>query len=388
MNEILKRLLSLILRAILRIINLDGLPQAVVITAPKRVLLVNPAHIGDIVISTSLLPVLKSAYPNVEIGFITGSWSHAVIKDHPLVTYSHIVDHWRFNRKALSLPRKIGRYFQSRAKTLRELRGIRYDVAIHLQPGFFDLLSLSCQARIPLRASFSGGLWAPLATYVVEYPKPNKDLFLHHGAAQSRLLSGIGIDRQHLVFRKSNLAHPTSRAIDEVVRLFGDDRWGMPYDVIHIGAGQSFKEASPYLWREVASLLSKDRLILFTGYGGREARVILGVMHGLENCINACDQLSWYGFVAAVRFADTVYGVDSVSGHVAAALGTRSVNVYHGAAGISRWRPEGDRSIVWTNPVSCSPCYRKHGCSGMLCMRVEAAHVVGPQPLLIEMKCG
>jgi ADP-heptose:LPS heptosyltransferase len=40
---------------------------------PKRVLLINCAHIGDVVISTSLLSVLRSAHPQAEWGIRTNA---------------------------------------------------------------------------------------------------------------------------------------------------------------------------------------------------------------------------------------------------------------------------------------------------------------------------
>src|ERR1700757_1328965 len=70
---------------------------------PKRILVLNGAHIGDIVISTSILPILRSAYPNAQIGFVTGSWSQMVLKDHPDVYFIHCVDHWWINRNGKSL---------------------------------------------------------------------------------------------------------------------------------------------------------------------------------------------------------------------------------------------------------------------------------------------
>ena len=50
---------------------------------PRRILLLNGTHIGDIIISTSILPILRSAYTSAEIGFMVGSWSSMVLKNHP-----------------------------------------------------------------------------------------------------------------------------------------------------------------------------------------------------------------------------------------------------------------------------------------------------------------
>ena len=77
------------------------------ITPPKSILISNVAAIGDAVLSTSVIPVLKSAFPEVEISFLIGSWSKPVFEGHPLVKRVHIVDHFYCNRNSKSLFWKI-----------------------------------------------------------------------------------------------------------------------------------------------------------------------------------------------------------------------------------------------------------------------------------------
>src|SRR5947207_2649567 len=48
-----------------------------------KILVVNCGHIGDVVISTALLTLLKRAIPNVNIGFLTGTYSKKVVEQHP-----------------------------------------------------------------------------------------------------------------------------------------------------------------------------------------------------------------------------------------------------------------------------------------------------------------
>src|SRR5579864_9028118 len=64
---------------------------------PTRILLLNGAHIGDVVIASSVIPILRSAYPDAEIGMLVGTWSQMVVNNHPELTYTHYVDHWRLN---------------------------------------------------------------------------------------------------------------------------------------------------------------------------------------------------------------------------------------------------------------------------------------------------
>jgi heptosyltransferase-2 len=334
---------------------------------PRRVLLLNGAHIGDVVISTSLLPILKSAYPSADIGFVTGAWSQAVVANHPAVSYNHLVDHWRPNRSNLSLKRKVYRYIQTRRQALQEIRALKYDLAIHLHNGYPDLMGLSWRAGVPVRIAFTGSLWSPFASALAKYP--SEKLFMHQGACEAELLRTLHISEDHLALRQSSLAPSTHAHFEEVANLIRASNFdGIPFSIVHIGSGAPFKELPTSFWREFVSSVPSNQPLLFTGRGDRESAQIQDVISGFDNCINACGRLSWGGFVAGMRRAEVLYGVDSMAGHVAAAVGTKSVMVYHGAGGVPRWRPESRKSTVWTNPTSCTPCMLPGGCKQMTCM--------------------
>lgn len=334
---------------------------------PKRILLLNGAHIGDIVIATSLLPILRGAYPHAEIGFVVGSWAEMVVRDHPDVTYTHVLDHWRHNRGSESLLRKILRFRKTWHRTLKEIRTLKYDVAISLYTVFPDFLDLSWRAAIPVRIGFRRSILSFLGTDLVEDPA---DPLPHQGARLAGTLEPLRIAPEFMMRRQSSLAPDDSSAIEEVCKLFAVSQLpNTRYRIIHMGSGAPRRELPLSFWHELATKLSERNILLFTGRGEREQNNIRQVIRGLPNCIDASSTLSWKGFVTAVRHAEVLYGVESMAGHVAGAVGTRCVVVYGGTAGVSRWRPEGPSSIVFTNHVPCAPCHRAQGCSAMTCMQ-------------------
>ena len=67
-------------------------------TPPRRILLANPAHIGDVLIATAVLPPLRQAFPDAEIGMLVGSWSRHVVEGHPDVARVHVMDNFHLNR--------------------------------------------------------------------------------------------------------------------------------------------------------------------------------------------------------------------------------------------------------------------------------------------------
>ena len=46
------------------------------IVFPRKILLANLAHLGDVVVSTAMLADCKELWPQAEIGMLIGSWAH------------------------------------------------------------------------------------------------------------------------------------------------------------------------------------------------------------------------------------------------------------------------------------------------------------------------
>ncbi len=140
--------------------------------------------------------------------------------------------------------------------------------------------------------------------------------------------------------------------------------------MLHPGAGAAHKEWPAEKWRGLAKrLLARGRRIVFTGHGEPEKEKIERLIAGLDGCVSLCGRLSWRDFVAVVAGARLVVGVESVVGHVAAAVGTPCVVVCGGVVNPAHWRPWGEQVRVLTHAVACAPCYRKGGCAGMECVR-------------------
>ena len=333
---------------------------------PKRILVLNGAHIGDIVISTSILPILRSAYPAAKIGFVVGSWSKMVLDKHPDVDFVHCIDHWFNNRNRRSILSKVLQYRRTRQSALREIREQHYEMALCLCPfPIADLMEVAWEAGIPVRLGFRPSLYSSLATGLSDVPT---NPFLTQGAVQAAVLSPLHLDVSHLQKRRATLPESSEDATREVCKLLGISQIShLQYRVIHMGSGVMNRELPPRFWREVAEELSKWTTLIFTGKGERESDNVDCVISGLDHCINACDQLSWDGFVAAIRFAEVVYGVESMAGHVAAAVGTTGVAAYTGVSGVAKWRPDSPGSSVFSRHVACAPCHDVRGCEAMTC---------------------
>jgi ADP-heptose:LPS heptosyltransferase len=336
-------------------------------TPPRRILVLNGGHIGDVVISTAVVGAIRKVFPEAEIGFVTGGWSLPVVEANPAIEAAYCVDHWALNRAKTPIWRKYLRYRSTRRRAIISISNKSYDLALCIYPHFLaDMLDVAWKSRIPRRIAFRFSLRASLATDLVDFLQSP---FVTQSEVQMEVLRPLGFSPSQFRWTRPMLPESSPQHRAEVARILGGENLeSFSYVVIHMGSGANNRELPVSFWREVASRIPPSWIVLFTGKGMRERANIQAAIAGLNHCIDASDQLSWGGFVAAVRHAEMLFGVESMAGHVAAAVGTASRLVYTGSMGVARWRPQSERSLVFTNHVPCAPCRKIEGCAAMSCL--------------------
>lgn len=329
-------------------------------SSPRRLLLINAGHLGDVIISTALLPVLHVAYPGIEIGFLTGSYSKIVVSDHPLIHRCHVLDHWFLKRKKNSLPDRILRYRRDSLKVAKELRSMEYDTAIDVRAWFPNLIKIPFRARIPNRIAYGRVGGASMLTKVVSYQYDRRHELEH----QLDLLRAINIGEEFISYAAPSLPPITSSGIHEISSMLaGIGR----FRVLHPGSSTPLKDWNIASWRGLVQNLAASSITpIVTGLGERERKIAAAVTHGIGLAVNACDALTWNGLVALISRAELVYSVDTSIGHIAWALGKPVVAIFGGMADPCHWAPLTGR--VATNPIHCNPCIRKGGCHNRKCL--------------------
>ena len=290
------------------------------IPTPRKILLSNGAHLGDILISTGILRLLKEVFPDATLGFLTGSWSRHVLVDHPLIDHLHIVDHWKLNRSRSSLPKKIVRFAKTSDVAEREMIAVGYDVAFELYPFFPNNIPLIHRARIPVRIGYASGGFGPLLTHSLHWNDENNRSVLWH----QKELVGTFFSIQEKSF--APFIYPDhDHSLRILTKLAEQFPLNDPYIIFHMGTGSSLKEWGQSRWSDLVDLFSKlPYRIILTGVGEREKQNVETLLLGNSSgpIVNLCDQLDWREFVAVIQGARLLITVDSVAGHVAAATKT------------------------------------------------------------------
>lgn len=335
------------------------------IPVPQKILLSNGAHLGDVLLSTGILRLLREIFPDIKIGFLAASWSHHILVDHPLLDHLHTVDHWKLSRSRASLREKVLHYMRTKDVAEIEIKNIGYDVAVDLYPYFPNNIPLIHRTGIPVRIGYTSGGFGPLLTHSLEWINSDRSILLYQ-----KDLVGTFFPIQNKSF--SPWIFPDTPHSQMILSDLAD-KFPLrdPYVVFHMGAGSAIKEWPLSRWKALAVFFSDlPYRIVMTGVGDREKDNIGAVIgENGDRILSLCDRLGWNEFVSVVQGATIVISADSVAGHIAAATGTPCVVIGTGQNVKTLWHPFSERAQVLVHPVHCAPCYRSQGCEGMECIR-------------------
>ena len=341
------------------------------ITQPRRILLANYGHLGDVVMSTVCLTILKNAWPDVEIGFLIGSWSRPVLDGHPDIARLHIVDHWFMDRGPAPRPFKAMRYWAVCRRVACEIREANYDIAIDLRAYRPNAIPVIWLAGVPVRIGYTSVGFGPLLTHPQQFIFQRR----HESEVQFDLLRILPIPKECFDSPAFRLSPATADATREVDALIATAGWsGQPFIVIHMAASVPVRDWPTTNWQSLTQrLITEGRRVIFTGRGCRDRTLIERVVAGIPQSgsfLNACDKLSFAGLVELIRRTEIVFSVETMAGHIAAAVGTPCVAIYGGMSDPKQWAPRPGPDVrVVTHVVPCWPCFQYNGCAEMSCLR-------------------
>jgi lipopolysaccharide heptosyltransferase II len=332
--------------------------------AARRIVLIKPCCLGDVLLSTPLLAALREGYPDARITYAVGSWSR------PMVEHSAHVD------EILELPDRWTP--GSLVAVVRALRLRGYDLAV--VPDRSPLLSLlAWTAAIPARA----GLDSLGRGFAYTHRAPVPALVEHEADVYNRLAAALALPepQRRLYF------FPTTAAGERAVELERQVAGAGPLVALHPGGGSNpgmrlpRKRWLPERWARVAdSLAERGARVLVLGGPGDEAAVeaMIGAMQ--RPATTLVQRWSWDDLGALLRRCALFGGHDTGMMHLAVAVGTPVVAVF-GPSDPQLYGPYGSGIAVW-RPTPQSPCFYNGEvdpecpCAGQCMRTIEAEDVL------------
>jgi heptosyltransferase-2 len=138
--------------------------------APARVLIIDTAWLGDVILTTSLIGATAAVWPRAELHVLVAPRGEVVLRGHPQVHRLWVFDK-RGTQKSVAGLFRLG----------RELKETRFDVVLNAHPSFRSRL-LAWLSRAPMRVGYEGFLSSLCHTHLV----PN-DLAVEPDHAMRRL---------------------------------------------------------------------------------------------------------------------------------------------------------------------------------------------------------
>ena len=344
----------------------------------RSILIIQLDHLGDAILSTGMLRVLRQNYPEARIDILVGPWNRSLFEEMvPDVDRILVIDNGgRLARmekiKWLGPIKRMGWPIAMLRQGLR-LRRERYDLGIDVR-GEMPHAAMMWVAGIGRRVGWIAGGGG---FFLTDSPKwvPNSPEI----ESRRAILEAIGLnpDRQEmrpcLTVPQNDCSHEQENSKKNL--LSSTDR----YIALHLTAGTKAKEWPVEHWAELINELDstpsnepRPKIVLV----GSPADHIIG--QKVENLVvsahcrpcNLIGKLSLRELGRVLQDAELMIGADSGPAHMAAALETRTITLFSGTNLPEQWQPPGEHVSVLKHDVPCRPCHQKHTCpvEGHPCM--------------------
>ncbi len=345
----------------------------------ERILCVKTHAIGDALMVTPALRVLRRANPLAEIVVLTGGQCAEVLARNPAVDQVIVADEdklQRADRRELTdLLRDLRRGGFTRAYVFQRSHALHF------------LLFL---ARIPNRVGLSYSPWAPFLTRTVVWPSGS-----HTYAAEMylRVVGGRGSEPPGV------LSFPVSDQDEQAAaELMGSMGIGAGEAVVALAPGGGRnprdyvpqKRWGPGRFADVADALSRGIgcRVLIVGSADDLPCGLAVRERAVTEVLDLCGRTTLRTLAGVLKRCSLLITNDSAPLHVAVAVGTPSVTVFGPSDSRALLPPDSSIHLAVQSAARCSPCYANEpfpGCDDWICMDlISVADVLGAARKLLE----
>jgi lipopolysaccharide heptosyltransferase I len=317
----------------------------------RRILLVKPSALGDVVHALPVAATLHRRYPNVPLDWLVEEEAADIVRGHPALSGVVVSGRRRWLRQ-LRQPGKIPATLGEMRRFARALRHRDYDAVLDLQ-GLFKsalyVLASGAAVRVGFAEGREGAPWV-LTHRVVAPPQPVHavDRYLHLAAA---------VDATDPA-REFTISLSPEDELAAGAHLAACLPSGRPRVALHPSARWRTKLWEIPRWRELGAALLAERVgVILTG-SRDDTAMAEAICSGMSpSPLSLVGRLSLKELAAVLRDVDLVITVDSGPMHIAAAMGTPVVALF-GPTDPRRTGPLGAGRIL-RKDLPCSPCLER-----------------------------
>lgn len=302
---------------------------------PNRILVIQTAFIGDVILSTALLESLHKQYNSAKLDIMVRRGNESLFENHPYINKVHVWD-------------KKGGKYQSLFRLLKEIRLIRYDLLINLQryatTGILTLFS-----RATVKVGFDKNPLSFSFTHKVlhEFEKGIHEIERNHRLIDNWVTDTVSRPRLY-----------PSQNDYQFVEKFQDQT----YICLSPASVWFTKQYTLEGWIQLIKALPDHYKIFITG-GKGDAVLANSIIAALEvnqrnRVVNLCGELTFLRSAALMQGAVMNYVNDSAPMHLCSAVNAPVCTIYCSTVPEFGYGPLSEKSfIVETKEnLSCRPC--------------------------------
>lgn len=311
----------------------------------KSILLFKLRYIGDVLLTTPAIRLLRQACPAARITMVVNKGTEDVLRYNPHV--DNVITIERRRIEAATFFKKL-KYEWGLLKTLREWR---YDLTVDFDSGErAAFLAFLCNARTRIGFHYPKGL--------------RRFIFNRRVKVNGRLHI---VERNLLLVEKTlNLVRDDSRmelytGQEEELRsaqwLIRNGLSDKDLVVIHPGGRFQSKRWAVEKWARLADLIQGDSGVPVVITGGESEREdVSTITYKMKTAVHSLvEQTTVLELAALLKRATLFIGNDSGPTHIAAAAGSPVIALF-GPTDPSVWGPWGKGHVVISKHAACSPC--------------------------------
>jgi heptosyltransferase-1 len=316
---------------------------------PKKILVVKPSSLGDVVHSLPFLNAVKSCFPRSEIHWVIAKGLEGLLEGNPMIDRLIIInkDVWKRISRAADTVREVRALF-------RKIRQERYDLAIDLQ-GLLRSGLITMASRAPIRIGFSEAREGSRFFYT-DKVRGGRDL--HAVDRYMKIAAALGCKKGETVFN-----FPPGGKSKDWRKLLGKAPGG--YVVIVPGARWETKVWPAENFGKVASLIPLRSVVVGSPGDAMIAGKVVDSSRGMA--VSVAGKTNLAELIGIIQGARMAISNDSGPMHIAAACGVPVVGIF-GPTSPERTGPYGGSHVIVKSAAACSPCFKKR-CADLKCMR-------------------
>lgn len=306
---------------------------------PKRILIVQTAFIGDVILTLPLLQKVKTHFPDAEVDFIAIPSSKNLLENNPLINHLYIYD-----------KRQQDKGISAYLRLIKRLRGRQYDLAL-VPHRSIRSAGLVFAAKIPRRIGFDKSSGRFLFNTLLPYPKN-----VHEINRNLQLLTPLGIDAEKKVFPEMHFSREDEVAVQNWLKeknLAGDQKC----IAFAPGSVWATKRWLPEHFAGLAKRLARNdfHIVLIGSAQDREATAMIAADNPQVH--DAAGQFTLRQSALLIKRCRALVTNDSSPLHLAVSVRTPIIAIFGATIPAFGFYPYGDSDrVVEIEGLACRPC--------------------------------